>query len=418
MADNHEINTDQLKKEVKEELLKREIMMGLQEDEIDLFELLAVLKKYWKLIVVFPVVIAILVAGYSLLMPNYYKAQGTIFVHSSSGGSGMLASLMGSLPIGGLMGGLGGGGGANYLTCFLQSATMSDYIIKTFGIATNPAIIGDKLPDPDEPIIYDDILKMMEKIVSVDNDAKTGLITISAETMNATTSAEIVAAYIDRLGKFSMGPQKEKRIFIEKQLALVGKELEVTENEYKNFQDKHKMYALDKQTAANIDKMALLETQRVTSNISLEMQQSLLKSSGNVAELVKMEAQKVAEEAKTEAIKKEIGEMEKELATLPDVSMEFLRLQRNLKVKEKVYAVLTEQYEMAKITEAEEGSQFEVIDQPRIPERKSKPKRAIMVILAGLSAGVLAVFAAFLMEFLKRRKEQEAKDAVKNAAAY
>ena len=417
MADNHEINTDQLKKEVKEELLKREIMMGLQEDEIDLFELLAVLKKYWKLIVVFPIVIAILVAGYSLLMPNYYKAQGTIFVHSSSGGSGMLASLMGSLPIGGLMGGLGGGGGANYLTCFLQSATMSDYIIKTFGIATNPAIIGDKQPDPDKPIIYDDILKMMEKIVSVDNDAKTGLITISAETMNATTSAEIVSAYIDRLGKFSMGPQKEKRIFIEKQLALVGKELEATENEYKNFQDKYKMFALDKQTAAAIDKMALLETQRVTSNISLEMQQRLLKSSGNVAELVKMEAQKVAEEAKTEAIKKEIGEMEKELATLPDVSMEFLRLQRNLKVKEKVYAVLVEQYEMAKITEAEEGSQFEVIDQPRIPERKSKPKRAIMVILAGLSAGVLAVFAAFLMEFLKRRKEQEAKEAEKNAAA-
>ena len=298
-----------------------------------------------------------------------------------------------------------------------QSATMSDYIIKTFGIATNPAIIGDKQPDPDKPIIYDDILKMMEKIVSVDNDAKTGLITISAETMNATTSAEIVAAYIDRLGKFSMGPQKEKRIFIEKQLALVGKELEATENEYKNFQDKYKMFALDKQTAAAIDKMALLETQRVTSNISLEMQQRLLKSSGNVAELVKMEAQKVAEEAKTEAIKKEIGEMEKELATLPDVSMEFLRLQRNLKVKEKVYAVLVEQYEMAKITEAEEGSQFEVIDQPRIPERKSKPKRAIMVILAGLSAGVLAVFAAFLMEFLKRRKEQEAKEAEKNAAA-
>ena len=41
---NSEINTEQLKKEVKEELLKREIMMGLQEDEIDLFELLAVLK--------------------------------------------------------------------------------------------------------------------------------------------------------------------------------------------------------------------------------------------------------------------------------------------------------------------------------------------------------------------------------------
>jgi uncharacterized protein involved in exopolysaccharide biosynthesis len=65
---------------------------------------------------------------------------------------------------------------------------------------------------------------------------------------------------------------------------------------------------------------------------------------------------------------------------------------------------------MAKIAEAEEGSQFEVIDKPRPPELKSKPRRSIMVILAGLSAGVLGVFAAFLIEFVRRRKEQEAKE--------
>ena len=408
---NSEINTEQLKKEVKEELLKREIMMGLQEDEIDLFELLAVLKKHWKLIIFLPIIVAVAVAGYSLTLPNFYKSSGTIFVHSSSGG-GALSSLMSSIPMAGLMGLGGGGGGANYLTVYLKSATMSDYIIKRFGIATHPAIVGENyVPDPNKPIVYDNLLKKMEKIVTVDNDPKTGLITISAETMSATTSAEIVTAYIERLDKFSKGPQKEKRIFIEKQLEKIGKELEVAENEYKAFQDKYKLFALDKQTAASIDKMAQLESQRVNSSISLEMQQSLLKSSGSVPELVKVEAQKVAEEAKAEAIKKEISEVEKELAALPDISLEFIRLQRNLKVKEKLYAVLTEQYEMAKITEAEEGSQFEVMDQARIPELKSKPKRAIMVILAGLSTGVLAVFLAFLQEFIKRRKEQEKQQA-------
>ena len=130
--------------------------------------------------------------------------------------------------------------------------------------------------------------------------------------------------------------QKEKRIFIERQLEKLGKELEAAENEYKAFQDKYKLFALDKQTAATIDKMAQLESQRVSSNISLEMQQSLLKSSGSVPELVKVEAQKVAEEAKAEAIRKEINEVEKELSNLPDVSMDFIRLQRNLKVKEKL----------------------------------------------------------------------------------
>jgi uncharacterized protein involved in exopolysaccharide biosynthesis len=412
---NSEINTEQLKKEVKEELLKREIMMGLQEDEIDLFELLAVLKKHWKLIIIFPIIVAVIVAGYSLTLPNYYKSSGTIFVHSSSGG-GALSSLMSSIPMAGLMGLGGGGGGANYLTVYLKSATMSQYIINRFGIATHPAIIGENVEiDPTKPIVYDSLLKKMEKIVTIDNDPKTGLITISAETMSATTSAEIVTAYIERLDKFSKGPQKEKRVFIEKQLEKLGKELEAAENDYKAFQDKYKLFALDKQTAATIDKMAQLESQRLNSTISLEMQQSMLKSSGSVPELVKVEAQKVAEEAKAEAIKKEISEVEKELSNLPDISLEFIRLQRNLKVKEKLNAVLTEQYEMAKITEAEEGSQFEVIDQARIPELKSKPKRAIMVILAGLSAGVLAVFLSFLIEFVKRRKEQEAKQAKEKA---
>lgn len=407
MAQN-EINTEQLKKEVKEELLKREILMGLEEDEIDLFELLGVLKKYWKLIVFFPIIIAILVAGYSLTMPNFYKSQATIFVHSS-GSNSALSGLLSSFNMAGMIGASNSGGGANYLTVFLKSATMSDYIIKRFGIATNPAIVGPVAEEP-QVIIYDNLLKTMDKIVTVDNDPKTGLITVSCETMSATTSAEIVTAYIENLDKFSKGPQKEKRVFVEKQLAKMSVEMEQAENEFKAFQDKYKMFALDKQTTVTIDKLASLETQKINSEIAVEMQQSLLKSSGSVPELVKIEAQKTAEEAKSAAIKKEISEVEKSLSTLPDVALEFARLQRNLRVKEKLYGVLMEQNEMAKISEAEEGSQFEVIDEARIPELKSKPKRAIMVILGGLSAGVFAVFAAFLIEFIKRRKAKDAKE--------
>ena len=409
---NNEINTEQLKKEVKEELLKREILMGMEEDEIDLFELLGVLKKYWKMIVFFPIVIALLVAVYSLTMPNFYKSSASIYVHSNSGSGGLASLLGGNSALLGMMG-VGGGGGANYLTVFLKSVQMSDFVIKEFGIATNPAIVGDKKQDSSEPVLYDNLLKIVDGIITVDTDAKTGLITVSAETMSATTSADIVNAMISRLDSFTKGPQKEKRLFIEKQLAKITKELDVAENEFKDFQDKYKMFSLEKQAAVTIDKLAGLETQRVGSNISMEMQESLLKSSGNVTELVKVEAQKVAEEAKTEAIKKEIAEVEKELANLPEVTLEFVRLQRNLKVKEKVFGILTEQFEMAKITEAEEGSQFEVIDYVRIPDLKSKPKRAIMVILGGLSAGVLAVFAAFLIEFLKRRKNQTEKSEEK-----
>ena len=403
-----DIDPEQLKKEVKEELIKREILMGLEEDEIDLFELFRVLLKHWKLVIVMPFVVAVLVALYSLTLPNHFKASSTIFVHSNS-----KLSALSNLPFAGMIPGLGGGGGgAEYLMAYLKSRTMSARIIKRFGIATNPAIVGES---PDEEIKYDEILKIVDKIVSVDKD-KDGLITISAETLSPEVSAEIAAAYVEYLSSFARGPQKEKRVFIEQQLEKVSKELELAEETFKAFQDKHQMFALEQQASKVIEKLSRLEAEKVEAGVSLQMQESLLKSSGSVPELVKIEGLKVSEEAKIAALEKEIGSTEKEIAQLPQLALEFARLQRNLKVKEKVFGVLTEQHEMAKIAEAEEGSQFEVIDVARAPELKSKPRRSIMVILAGLSAGVLGVFAAFLIEFIRRRKEQEAKHAAPAAA--
>lgn len=400
MSDKYqEIDPEQLKKEVKEELIKREILMGLEEDEIDLFELFRVLVKHWKLVIIMPFVVAVLTALYSLTIPNSFKASSTIFVHSNS-----KLSALSSLPFAGMIPGLGGGGGsAEYLMVYLKSKTMSDRIIKRFGIATNPVFVGEKKL---EDIKYEDLLKVVERTVSVDKD-KDGLISISAETTDPELSAQIAVAYVEYLSSFARGPQKEKRQFVEKQLEIVKKELENAEEIFKVFQDKHKLFAIDKQASVVIEKLARLEAEKVEAGVSLKMQESLLKSSGNLPELVKIEGQKVSEEAKIIALEKEIEITEKDIALLPQLALEFARLTRDYKVKEKVFGVLTEQFEMAKISEAEEGSQFEVVDSARIPEVKSKPRRSIMVILAGLSAGVLGVFAAFLIEFVNRRRQQE-----------
>lgn len=107
-----DINPEELKREVKQELLKQEILCGLEEDEIDLFELAKVLYKHWKLIIVFPFVVAVLVALYSLTLPNHFKASTTVFVHSSGG---KMSSLLSSIPLAGMLGGIGGNSSADYL---------------------------------------------------------------------------------------------------------------------------------------------------------------------------------------------------------------------------------------------------------------------------------------------------------------
>lgn len=405
-----EIDTESLKKEIKQELIKREIMMGMDEDEIDLFELGKVLWKHWRMVLVTPFVVAIIAALYSLTIPNQFKSKATIFVHAKGGG---MSSLLSSLPMAGLLGGVGGGGGAEYLMAYLKSDDMSVRIITQFGIATHPVLMGNKAPGD---IKRDDLIKLIGTIVNVSKD-KDGMITISAETTSASLSSDLTAAYLDNLNQYAKGPATKKRLFIEAQLAKVSKELEEAETKFKEFQDKNRLVAIDEQAKAVVESLVRLESSKVESDVALKMQESLLKSMGNLPELVRIEGQKVSEEARQKALDKAIGDVEKKLGGIPELALLYTRLMRELKVKEKVFATLTEQHEMAKISEAEEGSQFEVIDRPYPAERKSKPARSLIVILSGITAGMLGVFLAFFIEFLeKRRREESAKSAGKRGS--
>lgn len=398
----NEIDTELIKKEVKEELLKREIMIGLEEDEIDLFELFGVLKKHYKLVLIMPLIVAILVALYSLTMPNYYKSSATLYVQSKSGG---LSSVLSSIPMAGMLG-LGQISDSGYLEAFLKSNTMSGIIIQKFGIATNTAIVGPN-PKPASDVKYDDLLNTVNKTVSIGNDAKSGLITISAETMDANLSAQITNSYIEHLTRFANEPQRKKLLFLSEQLAQVTKDLNEAQESLKKFQDENKMFTLEEYAKSIVERMTKLQTEKFSTEVSMQTQDRLMQSFGSMPELIKLEALKVAEATRIKAISDEITVTQTAMESLPKLALDFARLRVALSVKEKLFTMITEQYELAKIAIADESSAFDVIDSPLVPELKSKPKRATMVILAGLLAGVIGVFSSFLIEFIQKRKQKE-----------
>lgn len=398
----NEIDTELIKKEVKEELLKREIMIGLEEDEIDLFELFGVLKKHYKLVLIMPLIVAILVALYSLTMPNYYKSSATLYVQSKSGG---LSSVLSSIPMAGMLG-LGQSSDSGYLEAFLKSNTMSGIIIQKFGIATNTAIVGPN-PKPASDVKYDDLLNTVNKTVSIGNDAKSGLITISAETMDANLSAQITNSYIEHLTRFANEPQRKKLLFLSEQLAQVTKDLNEAQESLKKFQDENKMFTLEEYAKSIVERMTKLQTEKFSTEVSMQTQDKLMQSFGSMPELIKLEALKVAEATRIKAINDEISVTQTAMESLPKLALEFARLRVALSVKEKLFTMITEQHELAKIAIADESSAFDIIDSPLVPELKSKPKRATMVILAGLLAGVIGVFSSFLIEFIQKRKQKE-----------
>jgi hypothetical protein len=77
---------------------------------------------------------------------------------------------------------------------------------------------------------------------------------------------------------------------------------------------------------------------------------------------------------------------------LPLLGVQYADLLRNSKVQEAVFEALTQQYEIAKVTEAKELPSVKILDPPNIPERKSSPPRRVIAIvgtLLALGGGIL-----------------------------
>ena len=91
----------------------------------------------------------------------------------------------------------------------------------------------------------------------------------------------------------------------------------------------------------------------------------------------------------------------------PDLSFQYERLQRQVRIKEEVLTTLRRSYEEARIQEVNDTALITVIDRAVPPEERSSPKRGMNVMLAFFLGGMLGVFGAFGREFVERARARE-----------
>ncbi len=87
--------------------------------------------------------------------------------------------------------------------------------------------------------------------------------------------------------------------------------------------------------------------------------------------------------------------MQRLRSTRPRHKSELHRCRAEFKVSETIFEILAKQFEMAKLDEAKDYPLIQILDKAITPEKKTKPKRALIVILATLVAFFLAVIWAF-----------------------
>jgi len=76
-------------------------------------------------------------------------------------------------------------------------------------------------------------------------------------------------------------------------------------------------------------------------------------------------------------------------------------------LREKIYNMLAKEIEKDTFARAQTYYGFYVPDPPMVPDRKAKPKRALICVLSVVVAFFVAVFLAFFLEYMNRLKTDD-----------
>ena len=363
------------------------------EDEIDLTELLQALSRRWRLILGITAASAAVAIVVSLLLPVYYKAETSILPPQDKGGN-LAAQVMGQA--GGLLALAGGAAGVRspgeLFVAMTKSRTVLDRMVDRFDLMK--LYQGKYREDARKNLVG--VLKVLE-------DKKSGIISLTVEDRDPKRAADMANAFIEELkslaGGLAISEAGQRRMFFEDQLRQTKESLARAEEELKGFQQRTGMFQVDAQARAIIEGIA-----RLRAGISgKEVEAKVLRS---FATAQNPDLQRVEEEVRALRIELEKVETSKgsgvdplmSSGRVPEMGTEYLRKLRQLKYNETLFELLSKQYEISKLEEARDAVVIQVIDRAVPPERKSRPKRALIVILATAAMLFLSVFIVLLLE--------------------
>jgi uncharacterized protein involved in exopolysaccharide biosynthesis len=86
---------------------------------------------------------------------------------------------------------------------------------------------------------------------------------------------------------------------------------------------------------------------------------------------------------------------------------DYITKYREFKYHETLFDLFAKQFELAKVDEAREGAVIQVLDAAKAPERKAKPKKAMIAVIATLASG----FALLLFVLLRQALANAVQDS-------
>ena len=174
---------------------------------------------------------------------------------ADSVGSSGLASLAGSF--------LGGGSSGALFVELIHSRAIEDHLIDRFNLQK---VYSARYKQ--------DARKTLETRTGVDQERKSGVISISVLDSSPERARQMAQAYVEELDRLlsqvSTSSARRERIFIEQRLATVKTDLDDAERQFSAFASKNSALDIKEQSKAEVEAAAVLQGQLIAAQSELE----------------------------------------------------------------------------------------------------------------------------------------------------
>ena len=356
------------------------------DDEISLLDLLQVVADNLRLLIIGPLLAGLAALGIAFAIAPTYTATVRFLPpqQQQSAAASMLASL-------GALGGLAGAASglknpSDQYLAFIRSRSVQDALIDRFG-----------LMERYEVKLRDDARLALQGAARA-SSGKDGLISVEIDDKDPKFAAQLANAHVEELQKLlarlAVTEAQQRRVFFEKQLQQAKDNLTRAEQALK---------------ASGVNSSALKASPQAAVEAVARLRAAITAQEIKIASLRGYLSENAPDfrQALTElgAMRAQLARAEQQEAPVAGGS-DYIGRYRDFKYYETLFELFAKQYELARVDESREGAVIQVLDAAQPPERKSKPKRAIIAVIATLAAG----FALLLFVFVRHALGNASRD--------
>ncbi|HXF49209.1 MAG TPA: GNVR domain-containing protein [Verrucomicrobiae bacterium] len=372
---------------------------GLGPERPILLEALEVVFRWRKFIFLTVTLVCLITAAVVFFLPKWYRATATVLPPERGGMDMNLSTVFrGGVPfLGGELAIPFAASPSDVLAAMAQSDAVLIGVIQELSLAE---VYGTSSTES--------LLKAVRGNLLVKTTTE-GIVQIGYEAKDPELAYRVVQSVLANLDRVNQrrGSTKARanRLFVEGRLKETEKALQAAQDSLKAFQLTNRALDLDEQSKALIASAATVKAQVVSDRIALAtLKRELSETHPEVQKL----------EGKIASTEQELKRLEERgskgsflgvaMSALPGLTQELAIRMRDVAIQEKLYELLTEQYEQAKIQEAKDTPTISVLDYPRVPEHKIRPKRLKLILTAFFISLFVSLGMVFTREYFERMR--------------